>query len=67
MQFEDLTPQEQRFILLWNEGRSLKDIASEIEVDVSTLFRWRQKPNIQLVMNNLSQERYQDSFHKDSI
>jgi phosphotransferase system IIB component len=67
MQFEDLTPQEQRFILLWNEGRSLKDIASKIEVDVSTLFRWRQKPNIQLVMNNLSQERYQDSFHKDSI
>jgi len=67
MQFEDLTPQEQRFILLWNEGQSLKDIASEREVAVSTLFLWRQKSNIQLVMNNLSQERYQASFHKDSI
>ena len=67
MQFEDLTPKEQRFILLWNEGSSLKDIASEIGVDVSTLFRWRQKSTIQLVMSSLSQERYEDSFHKDSI
>ena len=67
MKFEELTPKEQRFVLLWNEGWSLKDIAKEIEVDVSTLFRWRQKSNIQLVMSNLSQERYQDSFHKDSI
>jgi len=67
MTFEELTPKEQRFVLLWNEGWSLKDIAKEIEVDVSTLFRWRQKSNIQLVMSNLSQERYQDSFHKDSI
>jgi len=67
MTFEELTPNEQRFVLLWNEGWSLKDIAKEIEVDVSTLFRWRQKSNIQLVMSNLSQERYQDSFHKDSI
>ena len=67
MTFDELTPNEQRFILLWNEGWSLKDIAKEIEVDVSTLFRWRQKSNIQLVMSNLSQERYQDSFHKDSI
>ncbi len=67
MTFDALTPNEQRFVLLWNEGWSLKDIATEIEVDVSTLFRWRQKSNIQLVMSNLSQERYQDSFHKDSI
>jgi len=67
MQFEDLTPKEQRFILLWNEGWSLKDIASEIGVDVSTLFRWRQKSTIQLVMSSLSQERYENSFHKDSI
>ena len=67
MTFDELTPNEQRFVLLWNEGWSLKDIAKEIEVDVSTLFRWRQKSNIQLVMSNLSQERYQDSFHKDSI
>jgi hypothetical protein len=67
MTFEELTPNEQRFVLLWNEGWPLKDIAKEIEVDVSTLFRWRQKSNIQLVMSNLSQERYQDSFHKDSI
>lgn len=67
MQFKDLTPKEQRFILLWNEGWSLKDIASEIGVDVSTLFRWRQKSTIQLVMSSLSQERYEDSFHKDSI
>ena len=67
MKFDELTPKEQRFVLLWNEGWSLKDIAKEIEVDVSTLFRWRQKSNIQLVMSNLSQERYQDSFHKDSI
>jgi len=67
MTFDTLTPKEQQFVLLWNEGWSLKDIATEIAVDVSTLFRWRQKPHIQLVMNNLSQERYQDSFHKDSI
>ena len=67
MTFETLTPKEQRFILLWNEGWSLKDIASEIGVDVSTLFRWRQKSTIQLVMSSLSQERYEDSFHKDSI
>ena len=67
MTFEELTPKEQRFVLLWNEGWSLKDIAKEIEVDVSTLFRWRQKSNIQLVMSNLSQDRYQDSFHKYSI
>ena len=67
MTFDELTPNEQRFVMLWNEGWSLKDIAKEIEVDVSTLFRWRQKSNIQLVMSNLSQERYQDSFHKDSI
>lgn len=67
MTFDVLTPKEQQFVLLWNEGWSLKDIASEIAVDVSTLFRWRQKPHIQLVMSNLSQERYQDSFHKDSI
>ena len=67
MKFDELTPKEQRFVLLWNEGLSLKDIATGIEVDVSTLFRWRQKSNIQLVMSNLSQERYQDSFHKDSI
>ena len=67
MTFDELTPNEQRFVLLWNEGWSLKDIAKEIEVDVSSLFRWRQKSNIQLVMSNLSQERYQDSFHKDSI
>ena len=67
MTFDVLTPKEQQFVLLWNEGWSLKDIANEIAVDVSTLFRWRQKPHIQLVMSNLSQERYQDSFHKDSI
>jgi hypothetical protein len=67
MTFDVLTPKEQQFVLLWNEGWSLKDIATEIAVDVSTLFRWRQKPHIQLVMSNLSQERYQDSFHKDSI
>jgi len=67
MTFSELTPKEQQFVLLWNEGLALKDIASELEVDVSTLFRWRQKPNIQLIMSNLSQERYQDSFHKDSI
>ena len=66
MTFDVLTPKEQQFVLLWNEGWSLKDIATEISVDVSTLFRWRQKPNIQLVMSNLSQEQYQDSFHKDS-
>ena len=67
MTFDVLAPKEQQFVLLWNEGWSLKDIATEIAVDVSTLFRWRQKPHIQLVMSNLSQERYQDSFHKDSI
>ena len=67
MTFDVLTPKEQQFVLLWNEGWSLKDIATEIAVNVSTLFRWRQKPHIQLVMSNLSQERYQDSFHKDSI
>ncbi len=65
MTFSELTPKEQQFVLLWNEGLALKDIASELEVDVSTLFRWRQKPNIQLIMSNLSQERYQDSFHKE--
>ena len=58
MIFDVLTPKEQQFVLLWNEGWSLKDIATEIAVDVSTLFRWRQKPHIQLVMSNLSQERY---------
>ena len=67
MKFEDLKPKEQQFVLLWNEGKSLKDIASAINVDVSTLFRWRQKLNIQVLMSNLSQERYLDSFHKYSI
>ena len=37
MTFDVLTPNEQRFVLLWNEGWSLKDIAKEIEVDISTL------------------------------
>ena len=64
---EDLTPKQQQFVILWNKGHSYKDISEKLSIKPSTIYRWRQQENVKIVMNNLSQDRYLESFHMDSI
>ncbi len=64
---EDLTPKQQQFVILWNKGHSYKDISKKLSIKPSTIYRWRQQENVKIVMNNLSQDRYLESFHMDSI
>ena len=64
---EDLTPKQQQFVILWNKGYSYKDISEKLSIKPSTIYRWRQQENVKIVMNNLSQDRYLESFHMDSI
>lgn len=64
---ENLTPKQQQFVILWNKGYSYKDISEKLSIKPSTIYRWRQQENVKIVMNNLSQDRYLESFHMDSI
>ena len=64
---EDLTPKQQQFVILWNKGKSYKEISKKLNIEPSTIYRWRQQENVKIAMNNLSQDRYLESFHVDSI
>jgi len=55
------------FLSLWSQGYSYVDIAKQIGKDVSTLRRWRKREDIQLAMGAISQQKYEDTLHRDAL
>ena len=62
-----LTPEQMEFLSLWSQGYSYTDIAKQLEKDVSTLRRWRKREDIQLAMGAISQQKYEDTIHRDAL
>ena len=62
-----LTPEQLEFLSLWSQGYSYVDIAKQIRKDVSTLRRWRKREDIQLAMGAISQQKYEDTLHRDAL
>ena len=62
-----LTPEQLEFLSLWSQGYSYVDIAKQIRKDVSTLRRWRKRKDIQLAMGAISQQKYEDTLHRDAL
>ena len=63
----NLTPEQLEFLSLWSQGYSYVDIAKQIGKDVSTLRRWRKREDIQLAMGAISQQKYEDTLHRDAL
>ena len=63
----NLTPEQLEFLSLWSQGYSYVDIAKQIRKDVSTLRRWRKREDIQLAMGAISQQKYEDTLHRDAL
>ena len=63
----NLTPEQLEFLSLWSQGYSYVDIAKQIGKDVSTLRRWRKREDIQLAMGAISQQKYEDTLHRDVL
>ena len=62
-----LTPEQLEFLSLWSQGYSYVDIAKQLRKDVSTLRRWRKREDIQLAMGAISQQKYEDTLHRDAL
>ena len=62
-----LTPEQLEFLSLWSQGYSYVDIAKQIGKDESTLRRWRKREDIQLAMGAISQQKYEDTLHRDAL
>ena len=62
-----LTPEQLEFLSLWSQGYSYVDIAKQIRKDVSTIRRWRKREDIQLAMGAISQQKYEDTLHRDAL
>ena len=62
-----LSPEQLEFLSLWSQGYSYVDIAKQIGKDVSTLRRWRKREDIQLAMGAISQQKYEDTLHRDAL
>jgi len=62
-----LTPEQIEFLSLWSQGHSYTDIAKQLGKDVSTLRRWRKREDIQLAMGAISQQKYEDTLHRDAL
>ena len=62
-----LTPDQLEFLNLWSQGYSYVDIAKQLGKDVSTLRRWRKREDIQLAMGAISQQKYEDTIHRDAL
>ena len=62
-----LTPEQLEFLGLWSQGYSYVEISKQIGKDVSTLRRWRKKEDIQLAMGAISQQKYEDTIHRDAL
>ena len=54
-------------IFLSFEQTKDKDIAKQLGKDVSTLHRWRKREDIQLAMGAISQQKYEDTIHRDAL
>ena len=63
----NLTPEQLEFLSLWSQGYSYVDIAKQIGKDESTLRRWRKREDIQLAMGAISQQKYEDTLHRDAL
>ena len=63
----NLTPDQLEFLNLWSQGCSYVDIAKQLRKDVSTLHRWRKREDIQLAMGAISQQKYEDTIHRDAL
>ena len=63
----NLTPDQLEFLNLWSQGCSYVDIAKQLGKDVSTLRRWRKREDIQLAMGAISQQKYEDTIHRDAL
>ena len=63
----NLTPEQLEFLSLWSQGYSYVDIAKQIGKDESTLRRWRKREDIQLAMGAISQQKYEDTLHRDCL
>ena len=62
-----LTGAQLEFLSLWSQGYSYVDIAKQIGKDESTLRRWRKREEIQLAMGAISQQKYEDTLHRDAL
>ena len=62
-----LTPEQLEFLSLWSQGYSYVDIAKQIGKDESKLRRWRKREDIQLAMGAISQQKYEDTLHRDAL
>jgi len=62
-----LTAAQLEFLSLWSQGYSYVDIAKQIGKDESTLRRWRKREDIQLAMGAISQQKYEDTLHRDAL
>ena len=63
----NLTPEQLEFLSLWSQGYSYVDIAKQIGKNESTLRRWRKREDIQLAMGAISQQKYEDTLHRDAL
>ena len=63
----NLTPEQLEFLSLWSQGYSYVDIAKQIGNDESTLRRLRKREDIQLAMGAISQQKYEDTLHRDAL
>lgn len=62
-----LNAEQLEFLSLWSQGYSYVDIAKQLGKDVSTLRRWRRREDIQLAMGAISQQKYEDTIHRDAL
>lgn len=64
---EDLSPEQDRAVLLMAQGCSFKEVADELGISVSKLYRWRQSNDFQFIVNTMKTDLKQvnkDAIHK---